>query len=97
MWLAVIFPVGKVTNANEIVPAIFITKVASKANDKQELSAAHDYNTCKISEHNYSADGNPDNADTKETYEPEFLKKYGKSFSTWKDDMPLEHMSYMIK
>ena len=50
MWLAVISPVGKVT---EIVPAKVTAKVASKANDKQQLSAAYDYNTCKLPEHNY--------------------------------------------
>ena len=89
MWLAVISPVGKVTNANDIVPAIFIAKVSSKANDKKQLSAAHDYNTCKISEHNYAADGNPDNSDTKESHDTKLLEKYGKSMSAWKDDMPI--------
>ena len=97
MWLAVISSVGKVTNANEIFPAKVTAKVANKAIDKQQLSAAHEYNTCKMSEHNYLADGNPDDADTKELYEPELLEKYGKSFSAWKDDMPIEHMSYMVK
>ena len=97
MWLAVISPVGKVTNANEIVPAKFTPKVANKANDKQQLSPAHDYNTHKLPKHNYAADDNPDGADTKESYEPELLEKYKKSLSVWKDNMPIEHMSYMVK
>ena len=97
MWLPVISPVGKVTKANEIVPAKVTAKVANKANDKQQLSQVHDYNTCKLPEHNYAADDNLDDADTKESYEPELLEKYGKSLSSWKDDTPIEHMSYMVK
>ena len=97
MCFAVISPVGKVTNANDIVPAKVTAKVSNKAIDKQQQSPAHDYNTCKLPEHNYAADDNPDDADTKESYEPELLEKYGKSLSAWKDDMPIEHMSYMVK
>ena len=70
MWLAVISPVGKVTNANEIVVAKVTAKVANKAIDKQQQSPAHDYNTRKLPEHNYAADDNPNDADTKESYEP---------------------------
>ena len=95
-WLAVISPVEKVTNENEIVPAKATVKVASKAIDEQQ-SPAHDYNTCKLPEHNYAADDNPDDADTKESYEPELLEKYGKSMSAWKDDIPINHMSYTVK
>ena len=94
MWFVVIFPLEKVT---EIVTAKVTAKSASKDIDKQQHSLAHDYNTCKLPEHNYAADDNPDDADTKESYEPELLEKYGKSLSTWKDDMPIEHMSYMVK
>ena len=97
MYLAFISPVGKVTNANEIVPAKVTAKVANKAIDKQQQSPAHDYNTCKLPEHNYAADDNPEDSDNKESYEPELLEKYGKSMSAWKDDMPIEHMSYMVK
>ena len=97
MWLAVIPPVGKVTNANEIFPAKLTAKVANKAIDKQQQSPAHDYNTHKLPEHIYAADDNLDDADTKESYEPELLEKYRKSLSAWKDDMPIEHMSYMVR
>ena len=97
MWLTVISSDGNVTNANKIVPTKNTANDASKSNEKQQLSASHDYNTCKILEHNYAAYGNPDDADTKESYEPELLEKYEKLMSAWKDDMLIEHMSYMVK
>ena len=83
MWLSVISPVGKITNVNEIVPAKVTAKVANKAIDKQQQSPAHNYNTRKLPEHNYAADDNPDDTDTKESYEPELLKKYEKFLRSW--------------
>ena len=97
MWLAVISPHGKVTNTNEIVPEQSTANLASKANDKQQLSTAHAYNTRKQLEHNYAANGYLDDNDNKESYKPELLAKYGQSLSAWKDDMPIEDMLYMVK
>ena len=74
----------KSKNTNEIVPAQSTTNLASNANDKQQLSPAYAYNTCKLPEHKYAADDNPDDADTKESYEPELLENMENQFQPGK-------------
>ena len=81
LWITDVHSHGEVTNTNEIVPAQSTANIASKANDKQQLSTAHNCNTRKQPEHNYAADGNLEDDDTKESYEPELLEKYGQSMS----------------